>query len=584
MNIKYLTILSVTFILFFLSNNSVSANTVVFSEDFSNGFGKWQAMRNNFSLWSIIENQANVVVNKRATLTDLVPKDEYWNHDWKKIIYELKYKYNTGADKNIVFGYKDNANWYGFHFVGNSYILSHVKNGKVSWDTSAPFFLASNTYHDFSISLDEGHIVVYHNGGLLLDIIDPTFDDDYGKIGLRAGAGSVFPTIAYYDSIVVKLISDAKNKLEVTSQKQSDPTWATQEYDSALTWSPNASQISDWGCVISSVSIIMNYHGINKMPDGKPVNPSTINSWLKSQVDGYVVEGLVNWSAITRLTKKINEVYSTPKLEYSRFSGSSYSTTISEIQNNKPVILQIPGHFLVGNGYTEDETDLFISDPAYSYEKFSQHQTILLSTRTFQPTFTDLSYLHIINNPDLNVEITTDAGEIDKLQSYEEFITSANDSSLQSPKLTRHEIEKPKSGKYFVTITNVDLQSYNLTIFAYDDQGEVSDLSYTGVVGVAPTILEIDYKPNGVSSITTTVNFNNLKDDLNYLYENKNITKHYAYQELLTATDFAINDTTQQTERHIDKLSQLLEWYSLYIDPKTKTILKLRLEEIRGII
>jgi len=60
----------------------------------------------------------------------------------------------------------------------------------------------------------------------------------------------------------------------------------------------------------------MNFHEINKMLDGGVANPSSINTWLLSQPDGYIDSGMVNWLAITRLTKVINEQYSTPKFEY----------------------------------------------------------------------------------------------------------------------------------------------------------------------------------------------------------------------------------------------------------------------------
>ncbi|MBP7700467.1 C39 family peptidase [Candidatus Woesebacteria bacterium] len=584
----------------------VKAETILFQDDFSNGFEKWDSVRNTFDMWSIVDNQANVLVNKSSTLAELVPKDIYWNPNWKNIIYELDYKYIQGADKNISFGFKDVLNWYEIHFVGNSFFLSHVKNGKVVWDFSDIAHLGINVFHHVKIQLNEGQIIIKIDENEIVNIVDPTFDNDYGKIGIKAGAGTIFPTQAIYDNIIVKMLSSQSNILNIIPQKQNDPIWANEEYDSASNWA-DETNIDRWGCLVTSISMIMNFHGINKMPDNNLVNPSTINTWLKSQPDGYLANGLVNWMAISRLTKEINNNYQTPNLEYKRVSGPELTTAKAEILNNKPVVLQIDGHFLVGDGVVEPSTnqvtapgneiiteDLYITDPAYNYQKFSEHQKDLISTRTLTPSFTDLSYIHISTDENTTIEIKkADGTQINNLQIFTEhlsdFVSNENlpaggESQNNSQSMKIIEIEKPENGEYLLDISRISLGESKVNIFAYDMNGNLSNLSYSGVVGTNKLRFILHYQNQGVSTINKNLGFETLLNDLNELYASKNIKKHYVFVELKKYTQFAINSLPENKPRYNNLIRNLIEWYSPQITQNEKILLELRLSEIAGII
>ena len=239
------SIFTLTMMLFYnLMNPSIiKAEVILFEDDFSGGFKKWKSVRDNFDMWSIIDNQANIFIDTRSTLTELIPKDLYWDPTWKNIIYELDYKYIQGADKNISFGFKDILNWYEIHFVGSSYILSHIKNGKVVWNNSGYASIIIGAVNHISINLNEGNIIVTINNTEVINITDPTFDNDYGKIGIKAGAGSVYPTHAIYDNIVVKSLDSLTNKLNIIPQKQTNLDWGSEEYDSAIVWGKNESGI-----------------------------------------------------------------------------------------------------------------------------------------------------------------------------------------------------------------------------------------------------------------------------------------------------------------------------------------------------
>ena len=129
--------------------------------------------------------------------------------------------------------------------------------------------------------------------------------------------------------------------------------------------------------------MIFRYHGIDRLPDGRELTPSTLNSWLTDQPDGYIGPGLTNWIALTRLSRQMHPVLGTPVLEYQRLTSANISAASNQISQSLPVIVQIPGHFLVAKGIAAGQDDLIINDPAYDYDYFNQHAVSPISTRIF---------------------------------------------------------------------------------------------------------------------------------------------------------------------------------------------------------
>ena len=276
------------FIFIFLSSKKIADASILFQEDFSSGLEKWQSIRTE-NLWSVVDGKAEANVNKRNTITELVPKNEYWNNEWKNYQYELDFSTIQGSDKNISFGVQNKNNWYEIHFYGNNgnFEFARLKNGSVAYSKKSQALLKRD--NKFVIRFDEGNIKISLNGQIIFDEFDPTFNNNYGKIGIKAGTGVIYPTKVQFDNIIVRSLDDSSSdtELNVPHQMQSDTQWSEQEYDHAASWATNPT-IKRWGCALTSLSMIMNFHGINKMPDGNQLNPETLNNWLKAQPDGYI--------------------------------------------------------------------------------------------------------------------------------------------------------------------------------------------------------------------------------------------------------------------------------------------------------
>ncbi|HEX7017728.1 MAG TPA: C39 family peptidase, partial [Patescibacteria group bacterium] len=517
----------------------------------------------NSHLWSIVDGQAEANVPNRSTIIEMVPKDEFWNSEWRNIEYEFDFTPLQGVDRNISFGVIDNSNWYEFHFLENSYELVRVENGSVPFRVNHPFRLENGKTYKMNIRLKDGNIQLLINDQLIIDQDDWSYNDgSIGKIGIKAGTGAIAPTRLRYDNIIVRSLDaptqDGK-QLEYTHFKQSDPVWKNDIYDTATEWS-QVPTMNRWGCAVTSLAMIMHYHGLTTMPDGSPVTPAALNNWLTTQADGYVKDGLVNWIAGTRLTRLISEQYGTPKLEY-RWSGDTTLTTVaSEIAADKPSIIEIAGHFLTVNGVTGDGTDLYIKDPAYDYTKFSQHQTELLSSRLFQPSHTDLSYLFMAHQPGLKVTLM-DANHqpVSNLESFTDYLQDPTGESSEKTDPTQiHQLAQPESGTYYLTVSQQEFGPYAFQFFAYDVAANPTALHHTGMVGPQPLTFTIRYERQGTSTIAHTMNFTQFRADLKLVKDQGHFWQKASYKVLDKMAAWGEASTSAKKQQHYARLLSVL--------------------------
>lgn len=567
---KITTGLFLSLILMLFSFKKISAAEVLFTEDFSNGLSKWQPVRDDGSLWSVVNGKAEAYVPWRFTITELVLKDEYWNNNWKDLEYRLEFTPLVGADKNISFKFNNLQNWYELHFVGGSCYLVRIKDGTSPFNHIASITpLVNGRTYIIRIQTIGNRIIVFLNDQVIIDTIDYSYNSNGGKIGIKAGTGAAYPTRVQFDNLVVSSIDPENGKqLNVNLQKQTDPAWKNLEYDHASRWTKDAITIGRWGCTMTSASMILNYYGISQLADGSAITPLTLNNWLKSQTDGFidgVKNGYVNWIAITRLTRELNEKYQTTKLETVRKAGTQlFKIVTDEIDDNKPSVLEIAGHFLVGNGYTADKKDLYIKDPAYIFNLFSQHKTSLVSVRTFQPSNTDLSYLLLSHDPSIKIQLTRlDGSKINDLQDYQEMIKDPTDgSSLKMPTTTIHELAKPAAGQYLLSISRNSFGPFSVRFLTYDTQANPTDLSQTGWVGIQPITFVVDYRRDSQSTLKQQLTLKQWRQQLKYLWENKQIKKSYAFEALDRMARLGETQPVGKQSRYLNSLRQLLKQYS----------------------
>lgn len=377
-----------------------SPGTVVFTEDFSTDLSKWQITRGSPTIWQVVAGVLEGNLLTTSTLSELVPKPEYWSADWQNYSFELDIQPIVGVDRNLAWGYQNPLNWYEIHFLPDFFQLAKLMNGQLAWSQSSDFNrLTSGSWHNLRIDTAGGQILVWLDGWKVTEVTDSMYQENLGTIALKIGSGSVAPVKMRFDNLKVTLLADPRDvDLGVLDVSQVDPVWANDLYDSALDWAGSEiSTISRWGCALTSAVMILRYYGFEQLTPDLALTPASLNDWLKSQPDGYIGQGWVNWLAIVRLSRELRSVWSTmtkplPQLKYSYQAWQNWLTEgkvaiQAELKNQRPAILELPGHFVVAQGLTGPSSEILINDPVKSKVNLTDLGLTPISARLWQASY-----------------------------------------------------------------------------------------------------------------------------------------------------------------------------------------------------
>jgi hypothetical protein len=568
------------YLFLFLLAKPTQASEILFRDDFSkNSLNEWAVVRNSQhhhpektcfnngfpAQWEIVDEKLGIDINGIACITEIIPQ----NLDLSKINnYEFEFEWyfpiSTHMDRNILIKWHDKNNWYGLHVLDNKILVQKVIDGQVEslYNNWGYYSFEADQSYDFKISVINDLITVLINDQLILETLDrPPFLTGSMTPGFQASSGNIFHSSSFFDNLIVKSLDKiGEKKLSVPLYKQSDPKWKNHEYDQANKWSSYPT-IGRWGCALTSITMILDYYDIDLLPADKKLNPASLNAWLKKQPDGFIGEGLINWLAVTRLTRIMGDILDTPILEYGWLDGD-VKNAIDEISLDQPVVLQLPGHFLVASGYDVSQTDLFIKDPAYNRNLLSQHPTELMSVRSFKPSQTDLSYLLIVHDPETKVDLIDESDQLPaELKIYSEYIQSSADDEQTKIKIIQS-LAKPANGKYLLKTNNEE--NGKIEIYTYDVDGEVTTLSQETM---GTKLFKLNYDAQDKSELTEITNkFTLLRELLRTLYESQEITTKYAYLKLDQLAVYAEKDEMNQDryQKLIIKTAQELEEFIPY--------------------
>lgn len=559
----------------------INANTLVFEDNFDTDLEKWQPTRDDGSMWEVVDGAVEVSIPTRSTITELIPKDQYWSPEWKNILFTYQITPIEGVDRNTSFGWHSLRQWFELHFVQHLLNIVQVDNGTVPLNVFEDFTMENGVTYNVAIKIDTDQLTVSVDDNV---ISQQHLSEEFsgGKIGLKAGTGAVYPTKLRYDNVsVYDLDQEQESILSVPLFKQTDPAWAENEYNHAKAWDENPT-IGRWGCLTSSIAMLFNYYGATSLPDGTALTPDSLNTWLSLQPDGYIGNGLVSWGAVTRLSKILNQQTGTPAFEYSLDKRKSTQASLDFIAKNQPSIIDVGGHFVVGTGVKGN--DLVINDPAYTYSLVSQHQDGVQSTRLLQPSNTDLSYLFVAHQPELKVSILDQNGlTVENLTSFTERLSSYGDPKKSSA-LKVNQVAKPEDGTYQVAISADQIQKYDLTIYTYDEDANVTDLSVSGWASKDPLVFEIVYASEGPSEISFQPDHSTLRQALLEVQEQGFFFKSRLYKLLDRIALRAETGHERLQERRLRQIQRLLIAMRKWIDPTglayLQSVVRLLIEQL----
>jgi hypothetical protein len=415
------------------------------------------------------------IENQGSCTSNLIPDSTIWPKDISNYSVEFDITFVKGTDHNFIYrvpsGYgSTTSTFYEIHFtppggVGLMDGIPHTINVE-----NPRSFSNGETYH-VRVDIEENNVKLYIDNQLIKDY---TAIDDIppGRIGLRGGTGADPNSETYYDNIIV-----TSSEINVPPLKQTDPAWGSQVYDSADLWSPNDPSIGSYGCAMTSATMVLQYYGIQNLPDGTPLNPGSLNTWLKGQPDGYVDGGLLNWLAITKLAKQAGESAYNPGFTYDslefKWGGNDTAALIDDLTNNIPDILEEHGHFIVAKGV--DGNSFAINDPYYNRESLNDYGDTFLSTRRYIPANSDLSYLQFVVDKNVTVKLTNANGNDVGEQHIEEPLENDNNpGSTTGEALKIVLLPKPTTGTYHLTLSSPTTTSYHLSTYMYTQDADVN--------------------------------------------------------------------------------------------------------------
>ena len=466
----------------------------------------WRAQNNQIG----IELQSNPCVTELAPLQfQLQPKQEY------QVEFRMQMNESIDMDRAFTFAWQDVNNWYDLRLFGKQLVIQKVVDGQQYFLTSSEGnynFLPDQSYV-FKVIFQPGKTIsVLVNNTPVINALDTTpVIANPTTIALKAGVGENPRAITWFDDVKVEDLDKNLLHLPVERMTQRDALWGLNEYDTGHLWSDQPT-IERWGCALTSAAMLLRSYGLQTIQNGIALTPATLNDWLKSQADGYLGQGNVNWIAITRLTAEISKRLGTPKLEYLRHQlGAEGNLELArkEILANRPVIGEIVGHFFVGSGLQFSPLDLLITDPAYKFTNFSQHKEPLLSVRTFVPSHTDLSYFLFTLSPELQLEVFDPAGKKIPLTIFSDQLQASDDPTKKNLALRQTQIAKPISGTYTLKVTQATPGPFTIKVYTYGQEAKLTQLQETGVVGPAPVVLKLQYeKESSQARLTPEYNSN----------------------------------------------------------------------------
>lgn len=302
---------------------------------------------------------------------------------------------SVSQDRNMIISWQDQVNFLELHIFEHQVFLEHLTNGQTpNWSqTRGSFPFQSNTQYQVraQVSRSRGELKLWINQVLVIDskLTGAQVPPFLPALSASVGHGSQ-TSESFFTHFTVK---NTSNRLQVIPWMQNDPRWATLVYDSAEEWSHDPPTLARWGCALTSAAIILDYYGVEALPNGQGLNPATLNAWLLEQPDGYLGPGLLNWRAVVRVASWHKNEHGTPALEFRSFTATDSEEKAvwlqAQLSKRYPSILEQPGHFVVATGVAEDG-EVAIHDPLFPRESLAQYDHTFVSGRQFTPSYTNL--------------------------------------------------------------------------------------------------------------------------------------------------------------------------------------------------
>lgn len=306
----------------------------------------------------------------------------------------------------------------------------------------------------------------------------PIYSYTQGKLVNDTFYDTLSPNIGF--SSLTTTINNCPVSLPVVAFKQgispyndNNPPWEGNRYDSFGT-------IAEYGCAMTSTAMLLNWMGAT-------TDPGQLNTWLRSQTDGYKGSSL-NWIAAARYARDRGiQLYYHGAQARSSSADNTLNTSIS--QARIPVVLDVSGlggtssHFVLATGQTQVNGNATwrINDPSFNRDTLQQYGNTYKSLRNF--SVNPVGALLVGGSSSIAILVTDPSGrqtgynfnsgqtvsEIPNSNYYRESIENDADSNGQpTPEEKLLEIIEPADGVYTIQIIGLTTDLYTFHFFGYD--------------------------------------------------------------------------------------------------------------------
>lgn len=268
--------------------------------------------------------------------------------------------------------------------------------------------------------------------------------------------------------------------LNIPLIKQTDQLWANIPYDHAASQNLTCGKtIKECGCALTSLAMLLNFHGVTKDPEGKLTTPETLNNYFNKDAQcvssgcvsqGYVF-GDVLWSAADRYSADAYKKFGTQKIVSLNGANDTRwdkESVVNDIKNNQPVIVKVEKneHWALAIGI--DQETFVLNDPLRNVDRLSSppYSDFAYAIRRFKKTASDFSSLTFTTKSPSKVTVTDPNGKV-----MGEIPNTTISSDPASP-ISSTTIGTPIAGEYTVSVLS-NQSAIPLAVHASNRTGEL---------------------------------------------------------------------------------------------------------------
>lgn len=371
---------------------------------------------------------------------------------------------------------------------------------------------------------------------------------------------------AYLDTVYYAPVNISGGTLNVPYFSQNALPWGPTEYDHSQSLGISNITMDRWGCAVTSAAMALNFHGMTKLVDGTPLDPGSLNDWLKNN-KGYLTGrgkdgpySYLLWQAISQLTKKLFDQNLSTKILMHRRAYPSNNTSIllnDDLTLRKfPDILKVKNastssHFVVAKGLSGNTYQL--NDPEWNVATLNSFNNSYTQVDRYIPSNTNLSYIVVVVNPNVELLLIDPNGNKsgkqiidgqiqefnqipDATYAFETPISNPNDLGDMESLGTGVNVlllPEPIDGNYQLLVSG-QIEGYTINLALFDQDGNISFYKPVGFVEPdQDDFFDINYSQADNTNALNIVTFQNIITDIMQARNDNLITRENLASHLI---------------------------------------------------